>query len=80
MPIGYPLPGIGFTLLDDDGQEVPPGTRTRLPPRLTRAICRTVWFLSDRGMPTGAKKSGSHTDCGLAAQVGIQSPASGRWA
>ena len=51
-------------------------TRTWLPPRLTRATCRMVWSRSERGIATGAKKSASQTGCGLAAQVGIQSPSS----
>ena len=51
-------------------------TRTRLPPRLTRAICRTVWLRSERGTLIGTKKSASHQGCGLVAQVAIQSPAS----
>jgi hypothetical protein len=50
-------------------------TRTRLPPTLTRATWRKVWLRSERGMATGAKKSGSQTSCGLAVQVPIQSPA-----
>ena len=46
-------------------------TRTRLPPMLTAAICRTLWFLKARGMLMGAKNSASQLGCGLAVQVSI---------
>src|SRR5262249_53512872 len=48
-------------------------TRTRLPPMLTRATCRTVCPHRFLGTLTGARKSGAHTSCGLAVQVAIQS-------
>src|SRR6202043_662844 len=55
-------------------------TRTRLPPMVMAAICRTVWFLKARGTFMGAKNSASQMGCGLAVQVSIQSPASARCA
>ncbi len=50
--------------------------RTRLPPMLSRAVWRMVWFHKLAGMPSGTGKSGPQAGCGLDVQEPIQLPAS----